>query len=118
MANEAEKAAFSPRDDGHQKYLTNVIAGESFGHYAPAVRRWESALGRSAPSPTRPSKNGKPQLAPQFVEFLMGLPAGWVTDISISRTAQLRALGNGVVPQQAATAIRFMINRAHALEAA
>ena len=49
---------------------------------------------------------------------MMGLPAGLVTDISISRTAQLRALGNGVVPQQAATAIRFMINRAHSLEAA
>ena len=89
-----------------------------FGHYAPAVRRWESALGRSAPSPTRPSKNGKPQLAPPFVEWMMGLPAGWVTDVGLPRTQQLRSLGNGVVPQQAATAIRFMINRAHSLEAA
>ena len=46
------------------------------------------------------------------------LETAWVSDISISRTAQLRALGNGVVPQQAAEAIRFMVNRAHALEAA
>ena len=89
-----------------------------FGHYAPAVRRWERTLGRSAPSPTRPSKNGKPQLSPAFVEWMMGLPAGWVTNVGLPRTQQLRALGNGVVPQQAAAAIRFMVNRAHALEAA
>ena len=116
MANEAEKACFSPRDDGHQEYLTNVIAGGRFGHYAPAVRRWERALGRSAPSPTQPSKNGKPQLSPTFVEWMMGLPTGWVTDVGLPRTQQLRALGNGVVPQQAAEAIRFMVSRAHTLE--
>ena len=118
MANEGEKACFSPRDDGHQKYLTNVIAGGRFGHYAPAVQRWERVLGRAAPDPTQPSKTGKPQLSPAFVEFLMGLPAGWVTDAGLSRAQQLRALGNGVVPQQAAEAIGFMVNRAHTLEAA
>ena len=38
----------------------------------------------------------------------MGLPAGHVTDpaIGISRNDQLKALGNGVVPQQAAEATR------------
>ena len=87
-----------------------------FGHYAPAVRRWERVLGRSAPSPTQPSKNGKPQLSPTFVEWMMGLPTGWVTDVGLPRTQQLRALGNGVVPQQAAEAIRFMVSRAHTLE--
>lgn len=35
----------------------------------------------------------------------MGLPPGWVTDIPISRTEQLRAIGNGVVPQQAVAAL-------------
>ncbi|MCZ7415672.1 hypothetical protein [Streptomyces sp. WMMC897] len=36
----------------------------------------------------------------------MGLPAGHVTDVpGLSRTAQLRALGNGVVPQQATAAL-------------
>ena len=36
----------------------------------------------------------------------MGLPAGHVTDVpGLSRNAQLRALGNGVVPQQAAAAL-------------
>jgi DNA (cytosine-5)-methyltransferase 1 len=40
----------------------------------------------------------------------MGLSAGWVTDVEIPRTAQLRALGNGVVPQQAAFAVRLMLD--------
>ena len=39
---------------------------------------------------------------------MMGLPAGWVTDLDMSRTQQLKMLGNGVVPQQAALAIRLL----------
>ncbi|WP_306472861.1 hypothetical protein [Streptomyces sp. or20] len=42
----------------------------------------------------------------------MGLPPGHVTDVpGLSRTAQLKALGNGVVPQQAATALRQLATR-------
>ena len=46
------------------------------------------------------------RLSPPFVEWMQGLPLGHVTDpaIGISRNAQLTALGNGVVPLQAATA--------------
>jgi DNA (cytosine-5)-methyltransferase 1 len=41
------------------------------------------------------------------VEWLMGLPAGHVTGVpGLSRAQQLRVLGNGVVPQQAAAALR------------
>ncbi|MEE4541220.1 hypothetical protein V2S66_04465 [Streptomyces sp. V4-01] len=43
----------------------------------------------------------------------MGLPAGHVTAVpGLSRTAQLKALGNGVVPQQAAYALRVLVDRA------
>ena len=41
------------------------------------------------------------KLNPKFVEYMMGLPKGWVTDLEISRSQQLKMLGNGVVPQQA-----------------
>lgn len=42
----------------------------------------------------------------------MGLPAGWVTDVpGLSRTDQLRCLGNGVVPQQAALALRLLTDQ-------
>lgn len=42
----------------------------------------------------------------------MGLPAGWVSDVPISRNAQLRVLGNGVVPQQAALAVSVLHHNA------
>jgi DNA (cytosine-5)-methyltransferase 1 len=45
------------------------------------------------------------KLNAKFVEYMMGLPIGWVTDLDISRSQQLKLLGNGVVPQQAYYAI-------------
>ena len=44
-----------------------------------------------------------------FVEYMMGLPVGWVTDLDISRSQQLKLLGNGVVPQQAYKAIKQLV---------
>lgn len=39
----------------------------------------------------------------------MGLPAGWVTDVpGLGRNQHLKALGNGVVPQQALAALQMM----------
>ncbi|WP_236047389.1 hypothetical protein [Streptacidiphilus fuscans] len=75
-----------------------------WGPYAEAVARWEQAT-RPAPAPT----DERGRLAPEFVEWIMGLPAGWVTATpGLSRPAQLTALGNGVVPQQAAHALRLL----------
>jgi DNA (cytosine-5)-methyltransferase 1 len=41
----------------------------------------------------------------------MGWPDGWVTDpaIGISRNDQLRIVGNGVCPQQAWAALRYLL---------
>jgi DNA (cytosine-5)-methyltransferase 1 len=45
---------------------------------------------------------------------MMGLPAGWVTDVpGITRNDQLKMLGNGVVPQQAAAAITHLLEGNH-----
>jgi DNA (cytosine-5)-methyltransferase 1 len=50
------------------------------------------------------------RLNPAFVEWMMGLPAGWVTGTpGLTRNQQLRALGNGVVPQQAEAALRTLL---------
>lgn len=49
------------------------------------------------------------RLNPQFVEYMMGLPEGWVTDLELSRTQQLKMLGNGVVPQQAYYALSQLL---------
>lgn len=95
--------------------LHNAV--RDFGPYAPAIDRWENTLGRPAPAPTEPTgKAGAHRLSPRFVEWLMGLPDGWVTSTDTSRNEQLKALGNGVVPQQAAAAIRHLLKiRAQAL---
>jgi len=80
----------------------------AWGAYEPAIRRWEE-LTRPAPAPTVPGRSGG-VLAPVFVEWLMGLPAGWVTDVpGLTRPDQLKMLGNGVVPQQAAAAITHLL---------
>ncbi len=39
---------------------------------------------------------------------MMGLDDGWVCDVGLSRTAALKMLGNGVVPQQAALAVELL----------
>lgn len=93
--------------------LNGLAAQELFGRFAPAIRRWEAVLGRSAPAPTeRTGRKSGARLSPYFVEWMMGLPAGWVTDpdIGLTRSQQLKALGNGVVPQQGAAAIADMLD--------
>jgi len=83
-----------------------------WGQYADAIARWE-ALTRPAPPPTETGANGGPRLSAAFSEWLMGLPAGWVTDVpGITRNEALKALGNGVVPQQAEAAVRFLLTAA------
>lgn len=77
-------------------------ADVAWGAYEPAIRRWEAVTGQLAPAPTERGPKGGQRLAPRFVEWMMGCPAGWVTDVpNLSRNAQLKALGNGVVRQQA-----------------
>jgi DNA (cytosine-5)-methyltransferase 1 len=83
-----------------------------WGDYEPAIRRWERTIGRAAPRPTEPTgRNNGHRLSPRFTEWMMGLPDGWVTypAIGISRNEQLKACGNGVVPQQAMAALRDML---------
>ena len=74
-----------------------------FGPYEPAIRRWERIMGRPVPYPV--DDKG---IEPVFVEWIMGLPKGHVTGLGLSRTAELKMLGNGVVPQQAALALHYL----------
>lgn len=110
-----------------------------FGPYTDAVRRWEPVIGRPAPPPTEVSarwvaararrfsgrhpmpvgRRGslrrflRPErrLSPAFVEHMMGLPDGWVTGVpGVPRVAQLRILGNGIVPQQMTLALALLLD--------
>ncbi len=82
-----------------------------FGKFANAVGQWEQVTGMPAPSPTKPDgKDGATRLSSEFTEWMMGLPKGWVTGHGLSRKDELKACGNGVVPQQAALALSLLLN--------
>ena len=93
--------------NGHGESLTQ--AAIAWGKYEPAIRRWE-ALTREVPEPTVPHKE-KRRLNPAFVEWMMGLPAGHVTGHGLSAARELKMLGNGVVPQQARSAVTQLMER-------
>ena len=98
--------------------LGSVAATNRWGDYGAAIARWAAVVGRPAPAPTEPGPKGGPRLSAAFVEWLMGLPAGHVTDCGLTRNEALRVLGNGVVPQQAAAATaRFVDDFAASSEA-
>ncbi len=83
-----------------------------WGQYADAVHRWE-ALTRPAPAPTEPNRFGNPRLTAEFASWMMGWPSGWVTDddLGLTRTQQLKIIGNGVVTAQAFEAITQLTAR-------
>ena len=74
-----------------------------FGPFGRAVDRWAGSMGRRAPEPTVDGR-----LNPELVEWMMGLPEGWVTGCGLSRAQAIHCLGNGVVPQAAAHAVRLL----------
>lgn len=67
-----------------------------WGRYAHAIAQWEHITGRSAPAPALLTGDTEPRPAPEFVEWLMGLEEGWVTDVGreLSPNQQLTALGS------------------------
>jgi DNA (cytosine-5)-methyltransferase 1 len=110
MANgptQKEIAAGNPKT----RIETEVMLGEvNWGKFEPAIRRWEETIGRPSPAPTKPDgKDGAHRLSSAFTEWLMGLPEGWITDCGLTRNEELKACGNGVVPQQAELALRVLL---------
>lgn len=105
----------SERGEPESKYLvTGGWSAESrerisvyFGPYESAVGRWEEIMGRTAPTPIVNIK-GRDKLSSRFVEWMMGLPDGWVTDHGLTLGQELKLLGNGVVPQQARLALELL----------
>jgi DNA (cytosine-5)-methyltransferase 1 len=85
-----------------------------WGGYASAVKRWERMTGRTCPHPVQWRGGwgrgpGRTEPRTQFLEWAMGLPEGWVTDVpGLTWLQQHRLIGNSVVPQQAALAFRSL----------
>jgi hypothetical protein len=106
------------KNTGHNQDRRPTLASEvwetqrkiNWGKFEPAIRRWEQVLGRPAPAPTKPDgKDDAHRLSSKFTEWMMGLPDGWITDCGLSRNEELKAAGNGVVPQQAELALRILL---------
>lgn len=98
--------------DAPKSRIEDQVLITNWGKFEPAIRRWEE-LTRVAPAPTKPDgKDGNHRLSAEFTEWMMGLPEGWVTaeDIGLKRNDQLKACGNGVVPQQAELALRILLD--------
>lgn len=88
----------------------NALDAQRWGRYAAAVALWERLTGRPAPEPTEIGPKGGRRLAPALPEWMMGLPAGYLTD-EVDRLPALRGAGNGVLPAQAATAWAILTGR-------
>lgn len=91
-------------DDGQRARLLEPEGLGDWGAYGPAIERHAAVIGRPAPDPV----DGPGRLNPVFVEWMMMLPEGWVTDVLTNRSKALHCLGNGVVPPQAAYALRSL----------
>ena len=112
---------------GGDDLVTAIIKGHDsqWSQYEVAIQRWAQQIGRPAPHPTEPTSTGNPRINPEFPEWMMGWPAGWVTQVpgvqdalfgdaapAVDRADQLKICGNGVVTRQAANAIRLLMEGA------
>jgi len=115
-AESGERHSEAPTDSSSERHGSREN-GRGVGHldrrdesqtrhwsmFTPAITRWEGILGRPAPDPVTDGK-----LSSRFVSWMMGLPENWVCGLGLSRNAELKMLGNGVVPAQAALALTVL----------
>ena len=96
--------------NGHGNSLSiEAKRTKTWADYLPALQAWRDVVERPWPEALTAG-----EINPAFMEWMMGLPAGWVCDTPDLTNAQARkALGNGVVPQQAAAALRWMLSRVY-----
>jgi DNA (cytosine-5)-methyltransferase 1 len=131
-------ASDDQRDRQREAGRQEQVGGSSSDLANPRDRRWPSDCGTvtggkepfcvtggqgtamDAPGIFAPSRNSSewgaildrwPHLAPAIEPGLRMLAPGLALPLDASRTDQLRAIGNGVVPLQAAVAFTFLLNR-------
>jgi hypothetical protein len=108
-ANAAESSSKQVELGAPKSRIEDQVLATNWGKFEPAIRRWEAILDRPAPEPTKPDgKDNNHRLSSKFTEWMMGLPDGWITDIGLKRNDELKACGNGVVPQQAELALSLL----------
>lgn len=83
--------------------MPSAVQPEHWGRFAAAVARHADLFG-TPPAPTEVGPKGGVRMAAPFPEWMMGLAPGYVTDL-LPHNDALRAIGNGVMPQQGYYAI-------------
>lgn len=97
-------SSFEIAGDTHAKQLS------ADGQMSRLGRRFATRSELSMQANPDPLVDGR--LNVEYVEYMMGLPKGWVTKLPISRAQQFKLLGNGVVPQQAFYALEQLCRHA------
>ena len=115
-----------PRDYDYLRLLAKAFRAGDFareleawwGSRWPVILRWSLLHGEPPPlideQVSTPIHPRFPEIregtSPEFIEWMMGLPEGWVTGVpGLTRNQQIKMLGNGVCPLQAATALKELI---------
>jgi DNA (cytosine-5)-methyltransferase 1 len=83
--------------------ISSAVQPWHFGKFEWAVDRWSGVYGLP-PEPLEDGPRAGRRLTAQFPEWMMGIGAGYVTDV-IPRNDALRVIGNGVFPLQALSAL-------------
>lgn len=93
--------------------LSDADADDIWDKWAGSISHWESILGRKAPLAVEKWRdNKKPRITIEFLEWMMGLPKGLVSDpdIKIAHSHKKKIIGNGVCPQQAIIALKYLLD--------
>jgi DNA (cytosine-5)-methyltransferase 1 len=105
QARQDEGQAGSESGSGTET-ISNSNNGRRLGTMPGLSQRYDSRSPMHLQAVPSPLDQGK--LNVKFVEYMMGLPEGWVTDMDLPRAQMLKILGNGVVPQQAYRALQLL----------
>lgn len=100
-----------PSDNMLPLDVARDIADGQWGKFAATIARWEQIIGRPAPYPIEDDDDnpGEKRLVARFTEWMQGLDDGEVCDVpGLTRDQQLKLIGNGIVKQQGAYAIRLL----------
>lgn len=101
----------------HQRARVFVVA---YPKHSVWENNWQTQeLGRGSASrvdllmqePPARLDNGRVNL--KFIEYMMGLEKGWVSDFDFPEQELYKLLGNGVVPQQALLALQELCDQDH-----
>jgi len=123
-ASDGERSSWQNHNGESAYRLTDfMLDHEKMQKVEPALKRWQNISRRKMPAQFDTTLRGTQRTSVAFVEWVMGWPKGWVSELPddnwmngrsgltpIPKEYALRVLGNGVVPQQVQMALGRLFN--------